>query len=411
MSKFFPIKQDPACLLKWSQSSLYLWENTASSCHRNLNATIPDNFDFHNTDITLEHRTKMLNGQWPADGRGCEHCRDQELAGGISDRLQWINNDYNERYVPKEIIANPKEVRIAPTQVSVHFNNKCNLKCVYCGPNQSSSWVMEQWRYDEGKNYEFDPWLQDKTYKQRLAKFYGWMEQNYSKLKAFDILGGEPFIQTETFDCIDWMIQHPNPDCDIEIYSNFQIKPELFKRGMEKIRQLAGTVNEVLIVASIDCFGPESEYIRFGHDWVTFEENWNYLLHQCPEIKPTMNWTVSSLSIPYTVPLVKKVIKWQQVRNVSVNYNKCVDPVIYDPHIMPPSTFTKYFDELLELNKTMYSGNTLYQDYVKGIFMEIDTSPAQPNIIKELKATLTKLDQRRGTNWRETFPWLESVPS
>lgn len=412
MSKYFPIKQDPACLLKWSQSSLYLWENTASSCHRNLNAPIPDDFDFHNTDIALEHRTKMLNGQWPSDGRGCEHCRDQEAFGGVSDRLQWLGDSGNERYVPEELYSNPSQIKIKPTQISVHFNNKCNLKCVYCGPNQSSSWVMEQWRYDEGKNYEFDPWLQDKTYEQRLQKFYSWMEENYSSLKAFDILGGEPFIQPETWTCVDWMIQHPNKNIDFELFSNLQVKPELFKRGMNKLRELSHTVKEVLLVASIDCYGPASEYIRFGHDWTTFEENWNYILHECPEIQPTMNWTVSSLSIPYIPELVKRVIEWNKVRYISVNYNKCVDPAIYDPHIMPPGTYKKYIDEIYELNKDMYAysrNEHIYMKYIQGIFTEIEQSPAQPERIQQLKDMLTKLDQRRGTNWQQTFPWLKSL--
>lgn len=406
---YFPIKKNPACLLKWSQVSLYLWENTSSSCHRNIGMKIPENFDFHNTPITLEHRQKMLNGQWPSDGQGCEHCRDQEAYGGISDRIQWLKNDYNKRYVPQELYANSDLVNVKPTQLSVHFNNRCNLKCLYCGPNLSSSWVKENLKYDENKDYNIDPWLLDSGYKQRLEQFYEWMEENYSSLKAFDILGGEPFIQTECFDCIDWMIDHPNLECDVEIYSNFQVKPELFKRGMEKIRKLASTVNEVLIVGSIDCFGLESEYIRYGHDWATFEENWNYLMHECPEVKPTMNWTVSSLSIPYTAELVKKVIGWNKIRYINVNYNKCVDPIIYDPHIMPPGTYKEYFNELTELNEVLYKNNELYKNYVKGIFNEIDSSPSQPHKIKELKEQLTKLDSRRGTDWHQTFPWLVDI--
>lgn len=409
MNNWFPIKQTPSCLLKWSQVSLYLYDNTASSCHRNKSHTVPDNYDFHNAPIQLEHRQKMLNGQWPADGRGCEHCRDQEVFGGVSDRQQWLNDARNARYVPKELYNDPTALSVRPTQLSVHFNNKCNLKCLYCGPELSSSWVKEIWKFEEGREYGIDPWELDKTYKQRVEKFYSWMEQNYSSLKAFDILGGEPFIQTETFDCIDWMIAHPNPEVDFEIYSNLQIKHDLFKRGINKVRQLAGTVKEVLLVASIDCYGPASEYIRFGHDWATFEENWNYVLHECPEITPTMNWTVSSLSIPYIPALVRKIIEWNKIRYTAINYNKCVDPVIFDPHIMPPGTYSDYIKEILELNETMYGPNQGYKNYVKGIFNEIDSSPAIPNKIKELKDRLTLLDSRRSTDWKTSFPWLVDI--
>jgi hypothetical protein len=412
MNHWFPPankENSKSCLLKWSQVSLYLWENKSSSCHRNQNADIPDDYDFNNTAPVIEHRKKMLNGQWPADGRGCEHCRDQEAHGGMSDRINFLSRKENARYVPRELNFNSETIKVKPTQLSVHFNNKCNLKCLYCGPNLSSSWVKEEWKYDQGKNYDFDPWTLNSKYNERLKKFYKWMEENYSSLRAFDLLGGEPFIQNETWECVDWMIAHPNRECDVEIYSNMQVKPILFRRGLDKLRELSKTVKEIRFVASIDCWGPAIEYIRNGMDMKTFEENMNYLINECSEIIPTMNWTVSSLSIPYTADLVKKVIDWQKVRNVSVNYNKCIDPVIYDPHIMPQGTYTSYINELLELNKTMFSGDPISYNYAKGIFKEIENSPPMHDKIAQLKETLSKLDLRRGTNWKETFPWLVNI--
>jgi hypothetical protein len=123
-----------------------------------------------------------------------------------------------------------------------------------------------------------------------------------------------------------------------------------------------------------------------------------------------MNWTVSALSIPYIPELIHKVIEWNKTRFVAVNYNKCIDPIHYDPHIMPKGTYTKYIKEILELNKQMY--NT-YDDispiYAEGIFNEIENSPAIPDKIEKLKLILDQLDSRRGTNWRVTFPWLESI--
>jgi len=409
IEKWFPPRGKTVCLQKWSQVSLYLWENTSSSCHRNRSIPIPDNYDFHNPPHIIKHRMKMLKGEWPSDGTGCEHCRDQEAHGGMSDRINFLSRPENERYVPVELYKNPTSVRVNPTQLSVHFNNKCNLKCLYCGPNLSSAWVKEIWQHEESKAYDYDPWEVEKTYKTRLEKFFKWMEENYSSLKAFDLLGGEPFIMQETWDCVDWMIAHPNPECDVEIYSNMQIKPVLFKRGMDKLRELAKTVKEIRFVASIDCWGPASEYIRNGLDLATFEENMNYLVHECPEIIPTVNWTVSTLSIPYIPELIKKVIEWQKIRLLSVNYNKCIDPVKYDPHIMPPGTYTEFINEILELNKEMFKWDSVSLEYAQGIFNEIENSPAMPERIIELKTELDKLDARRGTNWRETFPWLVNI--
>jgi hypothetical protein len=409
IEKWFPPQGQTACLQKWSQVSLYLWENKSSSCHRNLNADIPNDYDFHNTPPVVEHREKMLRGEWPSDGRGCEHCRDQELAGGMSDRLNFLSRPENARYVPIELYKNPNAIKVKPTQVSVHFNNKCNLKCLYCGPNLSSAWVKEKWKYEEGKDYDFDPWTLETEYNQRVEKFYKWMENNYSSLKAFDLLGGEPFIQTETWECVDWMIAHPNLDCDIEIYSNMQVKPVLFKRGMEKLRELSKSVREIKFVSSIDCWGPAIEYIRNGMDMATFEENIKYMINECPEIIPTMNWTVSTLSIPYIPDLIKKTIEWTEGRRFSVNYNKCIDPKIYDPHIMPTGTYTEHIQEILRLNEIMFKTDPVSKIYAEGIFNEIEKSSYNKDKIRELKQELDTLDQRRGTNWKETFPWLVNI--
>jgi hypothetical protein len=178
---------------------------------------------------------------------------------------------------------------------------------------------------------------------------------------------------------------------------------------MDKLRELAKTVKEIRFVASIDCWGPAIEYIRNGMDMETFEENMNYLVNECPEIIPTMNWTVSTLSIPYTAELIKKVIEWQRVRHIDVNYNKCIDPIKYDPHIMPPGTYTKYIEEIMELNKKMFDENSVSYKYTQGIFNEIEKSVYDKDKIRELKAELDELDSRRGTNWKQTFPWLVDI--
>ena len=409
IGKWFPPQGKTVCLQKWSQVSLYLWDNTSSSCHRNLPRQIPDDYDFHNTPLLQTHRQKMLNGEWPADGNGCEHCKDQEQAGGMSDRINFLSRESNKRYVPIEVYKDPLLTKIKPTQISVHFNNKCNLKCLYCGPNLSSAWVKEEWEHGQKGSYKFDPWELDSTYKSKVEKFYKWMDENYAGLKAFDLLGGEPFIQTETWECVDWMIAHPNLECDVEIYSNMQVKPVLFKRGIEKLKQLAKTVKEVRFVASIDCWGAATEYVRYGMDMETFETNMQYLVEHGEDIIPTMNWTVSSLSIPYIKELIEKVITWQQIKQVSVNYNKCIDPIIFDPHIMPNGTYSKNIEEILEMNKIMFKDDPVSAEYAKGIFNEIDNSPANPTKITELKDRLDELDRRRNTDWKLVFPWLVAI--
>jgi hypothetical protein len=50
--KFFPIKTETACKLKWAWSTIRLYTGQSHSCHR-VNGSVVDtdsnNFDFHNT--------------------------------------------------------------------------------------------------------------------------------------------------------------------------------------------------------------------------------------------------------------------------------------------------------------------------------------------------------------------------
>ena len=418
MENWFPIKSKNSCLLKWGWSSLYLWTTTSSSCHRVENVKFDlDTFNFHNTKNVLDDRKKMINGVWP--GRGCESCRDQEKFGNFSDRLNWLNNSNNKKYVPKELHTDPTVVKVLPTMLEVYFNNKCNMKCLYCGPYLSSAWVAEEKRFSNKNikikvdDQEIDLFELDKNYQDVLNKFYQYLETGYSTLREFHILGGEPFIQQETWDCIDWMIQHPNKDLDFELFTNMQIKPSIFKERMEKLKQLTTACNTVEITASIDCWGESAEYIRSGLDLKIFEQNMEYLLLECPEITVTMNWTINSLSIHTTPDLIKKVIHWNSIKKnptpIAVNYNKCISPEIFDPHIMPQGVYTNYIKEIDKLNTIMYGDTNRYKKYVDSIFLEIENSPAKLDEINKLIIFLNKMDLRRNTNWKKTFPWLDDV--
>ena len=76
--KFFPIKTDTACQLKWNWSTIRLYTGETSSCHRVQSDNVSvDSFDqFHNTPKKLADRELMLHGKWPIGG--CEHCKNIE---------------------------------------------------------------------------------------------------------------------------------------------------------------------------------------------------------------------------------------------------------------------------------------------------------------------------------------------
>jgi hypothetical protein len=76
---------------------------------------------------------------------------------------------------------------------------------------------------------------------------------------------------------------------------------------------------------------------------------------------------------------------------------------------MPKGTYTKYFEELIELNKLIFPSGGTYKDYVVAIFNEIEETEALPGQILDLALFLGRLDKKRNTNWRTSFPWFAEI--
>jgi hypothetical protein len=124
VDRYFPIKTDTACQLKWNWSTLRLYNGITSSCHRVQGDPITtDDFDsFHNTPKKLADRQLMLQGQWPVGG--CEYCQKIEQAGGHSDRMFHLDIP---NMTPPELDTNVVAVEVTPKIVEVYFDNVCNM--------------------------------------------------------------------------------------------------------------------------------------------------------------------------------------------------------------------------------------------------------------------------------------------
>jgi len=142
--KYFPISQGVACQSKWSWSTLFLTEGITRSCHRasESNLTVENFINFHNTNVKIQDRQKMLDGIWPAGG--CNYCKRIEEAGGFSDRL--LHNK-TANLSPPELEFDLTATTVSPTYLEVFFDNTCNLSCLYCDQYSSSKIADENKRF------------------------------------------------------------------------------------------------------------------------------------------------------------------------------------------------------------------------------------------------------------------------
>tara|TARA_R100000152_G_C6780955_1_gene214512 strand:+ start:1288 stop:2307 length:1020 start_codon:yes stop_codon:yes gene_type:complete len=188
-------------------------------------ANIKDAFDSEENKIIRE---RMLSGEKLEE---CIKCDIDEMHEGKT-RLSY-RNEFNSLY--KKYINNPS---FRTLEISV--SNKCNFKCVDCGPRFSN---------------QFGP-----TITNNLPD-----ANNYKDLEFLKILGGEPFLDNKNVELIK---QVPRHNIKLMLVTNNSIFPNT------SILELLSEFKHLNINISIDGIREVAEYVRPGTKWTRFERNW-----------------------------------------------------------------------------------------------------------------------------------------
>ena len=419
-SKPFPIKEGIPCQLKWNHSTVFLTMATTASCHRVTHDPyeFKDNkMSFHNIKTKLEARTKMLKGEWP--GKGCEHCKSTEDAGGISDRLSSL--DMHGVTAPKELTDDLQAVNVTPTQLEIYFSNTCNLKCVYCNSKFSSTIDNENrihGQFDYGTVHGSNVYLPGKievnpNIEEDTDKLFVWLEENIHELNKLMILGGEPFLQKETERMVSLLERTSNPKLTLVVFSNLTVDPVRVQKWLARMWKLVeqGKLDNLQVVGSLDCWGPQAEYVRNGLDLNKYVDNMEFILDKT-KITASINSAMMALTIPTLPDLIVQMNKWSKVREVYWSGMKAGDagrpylnPTIFGKDIIPLG-----IDKAIEVYET--NGDAIKQaqlNNLKGIRTECANT--EPDLLQQklLKIYLKELDRRRNTGYTKLFPTIDKL--
>jgi len=415
----FPITNDPACLYKWAWSTVFLSRGTTSSCHRGRHWILtPDNFmDFHNHHGKLADREKMMTGDWP--GNGCEYCRDIEAAGGVSDRTGFVNKSVElvppefDGYIPVAYKYDHVPLKVSPTLLEVYFNNVCNQSCVYCTPGFSSQIEQEVRKFGPSKfNEDYSNWRPDTQYELYKEKFWEWMEKNSNHVQILQVLGGEPLYQKEFEQCLDFFDKNPRPNLVYRTFSNLKHEPNKFKEKIQRVQNLIdqGKLKRMEFVCSIDCWGPEIEYVRDGLILADWEQNMETLLNT-PGTGVLIHATLTALTLPTLDQLIEKTNEWRKIKDsVSINWNTVVRPSTFNPY-----NFGKYLAHFIDKpiraldNYTNTDTKEQLQTHLEGIRQQLLTTPVNKKEVNDFANFLDDIDVRRKRNWRTIFPQIVEI--
>jgi organic radical activating enzyme len=428
------------CLAKWKQVTIHLQTGHTHSCHHPTSHKIPirelreNPSALHNTEFKKKQRELMLKGIRPKECGYCWTMEDAAQGDLLSDRVfkssqTWAVDSF------QEIATLPFDTNILPSYVEVSFSNICNFKCSYCSPHSSSSWHEEVRRHgpyltsDHFNNLPYLRWVgrlpkrtmvQNETTNPHLAAWRKWWPELSPKLKVFRITGGEPLLSKETFRVLENIREKPLPSLELGFNSNLCVPEKIFSRFLMLAKELSdsGKVKALTVFASIDTFGEQAEYIRFGLDHRQFFRNVDRLLETCPNIQVVIMCTFNALS-PFQFKKLLQHIEESKKRYKTTNHpekSRLTLDISYlrsPPHQALPVLGGRFNHLLKESYDFMIAqptfGEIELEKMRRLLVWAQETAQATDQDVarKDLMIFVAEHDRRRGTDFLKTFPELK----
>lgn len=444
------------CVAKWKEVTVHLDTGRTHSCHHPTTHKIPieelknNPSALHNTEYKKEQRKLMLDGQRPSE---CDYCwrvedsnKETNSIYAYSDRIVKSANSWARSYTPS-ILAKGYDDNTIPTSMEVNFGSVCNFKCSYCNPEISSKWMEESKQYGGyklavGGEYNNIQWLaqQDripishKDYNPYIEAFWKWWPELISELKIFRITGGEPLLNKNTFEVLDYLIENPKPHLRLSINSNLNVPKTLINKFVEKMQTIQDkkAIQEFVLYTSCEAHGQKAEYIRYGLNYNEWLENCEVILRDIPNSKLSLMSTYNILSVTSYREMLQDmlILKNKYTKQPERPHSLGIDiPYLRYPHFMTawlmPHEWLKHIEDTVtwmyqNLQQTYWPplcGKGFFDYEIKKmerIYLVCKEAIAKDNndsIANDNRRNLVTFvdehDRRRGTNFLETFPELE----
>ena len=332
-----------------------------------------DNLDISQVWNSKEHQElkQIIQDNKPIPQ--CHRCYYEEEHGLISRRL-----NAKEKY---EQYQRDDNIELAsPENIDYSVGNLCNLKCVICGPDNSSAWISDY--------KQMYPQVDTITFKHE--KFNQIKLDNPAILSEIKNIhfhgGGDPLLSTSHIDLLEQIKSIKNL-ADLRIFYNINGTVRVSKHVLD----IWSECKLVELYFSIDDINERFEYQRTGANWNELTSNLSWYIDNMPVNHLFyINCTWSYLNLFYLDELVDwyqnnfkfnrlgdhtKLVFQKASGNCSINH--------VSSHIKNRlKTKFKNYPELLKLIDTLKESDDRHINFLDYIF---------------------KLDKVRNSNYTKTF--------
>lgn len=250
--KFMLFKQrQNFCSVPWNHLFIYT-NGDVSPCVKS-SIVIGNIVDTDIRDILKSSKLKELKQSFLQDSRhsNCNKCWRSE-----HDDFQFVRGMYNERF-KSAIVDYADAEEFVLSGLDLHWSSVCNLKCITCWHQSSSSIAKE-----EGKPVQHVP-------KESADKLIEFIVERQHTLKEIYMSGGEPTAIDHNYRLLKQL--EKRSDLLIRVNSNLT-----WDKNNKIVQEIAKFPN-VLFTISADATGDRFEYMRRGAKWDKFLDNLEYL--------------------------------------------------------------------------------------------------------------------------------------
>jgi organic radical activating enzyme len=424
------IKSDSFCGAKWYNATIWLGSGMTTSCHHPLphKVLVEDVINnpkaLHNTSKKKEERSQMQQGTRPT---GCEYCWKIEDIGreNISDRVYktviYTDEDLDQAYN----LDASRDVDLQTLEIA--FDRTCNFACSYCNPAFSSTWTNDLDRngpynglVSDGRNHFTHNHASSQLYRfgesnPYVDAFFKWWESDLHRtLKELRLTGGEPLMSGETWKLLDWFKSN-DTNMKFAMNSNLGAKDELIDRLIDA----SHSIKHFHLYTSNESMGLQSEYIRDGLAWDTWNKNVDRVLRDGNLEGFHMMCTVNALCLDSLPEFLEHCLEWKDLCGrdyPTFSLNILRFPSFQSPLVLPDELRSYYRSKLSDFYKKHKNNKLLHQfelnqlqrliDYLDVVITPHAGAAEQSVLQQDFKKFFTQYDQRRNKNFTETFPSL-----
>lgn len=311
---------------------------------------------------------------------GCQKCFREEQHGWTSLR-QYQNEWYRPTGREQVNVANPIY------HVELRLGNFCNLKCIMCTPDKSSSIASERLMH-------FERFKKIDAYTISGQMPYYWKEEQFKQFvqtvllknaRRVNITGGEPFIIPEVVKFLDMLASRAS-------HVILSFNTNLTEVG-DKLLVALQKFQNINIAISLEGTGAMNDYVRYPSRWTDIESNIQLLRRELPQANLSINHVLQHTSV-YALPELAEFSK----QHAMYMYLTTVGGESYLKLDSVPN------EHLMTFRSWVVNASTLDHTQRSLIVGMIDTTKFDAELYDKFREYVDLLDSIRNTEYFSAFP-------